>query len=264
MDGGIGYAFPPNTTIPAGGTLLLVNFDPSDAFALSTFRSVYGITNTTIPLFGPYTGKLGNRSDRVALEKPLYPDLPSDPYSWVIVDEVIYGNQDPWPANANGGGFALHRLALAKSGNDPLNWGAGLPTPGVASGAPLDRDGDGLPDAWETQYSLNPDDPSDAALDSDGDGMSNLVEYLSGTDPRDPNSRLGFDSVNVEGSAITLHFTALQSRSYTVQFLPDVSATRWEKLADVPAGVQRSVSTPDNDSSGYTHRFYRLVTPSLP
>jgi hypothetical protein len=68
----------------------------------------------------------------------------------------------------------------------------------------------------------------------------------------------------VEGNAITLHFTALQSRSYTVQFLPDVSAARWEKLADVPAGVQRSISTPDNDSPGYTHRFYRLVTPSLP
>ena len=264
IDGGIGYTFPPNTTIPAGGTLLLVNFDPSHVLALSTFRSVYGITNRTIPLFGPYSGKLGNRSDRVALEKPQPPDLPGDPYSWVIVDEVIYGNQDPWPTNANGGGFALQRLVLARSGNDPLNWGASLPTPGMAGGAPLDRDGDGLPDAWELQYSLNPDDPSDAALDSDGDGMSNLAEYLSGTNPRDPTSRLGFDFVNVEGSAITLHFTALQSRSYTVQFLPDASATRWEKLADVPAGVQRSVSTPDNDSSGYTHRFYRLVTPSLP
>ncbi len=29
-------------------------------------------------IFGPYSGKLGNRSDRVALEKPQYPDVPAD------------------------------------------------------------------------------------------------------------------------------------------------------------------------------------------
>jgi hypothetical protein len=207
---------------------------------------------------------LGNRSDRVALEKPQFPDLVGDPYSWVIVDEVIYGNQDPWPTNANGGGFALQRLTLTKSGNDPSNWGAGLPSPGIASGNPLDRDGDGMPDAWEIQYGLNPDDPRDAALDSDGDGMSNLAEYLSGTNPRDRSSVLKFDSVTTAGNVVVLNFTAMAGRSYTIQFLPDVAGALWEKLADISAGIQRPVSTPDHDSPGYTHRFYRLVTPSLP
>lgn len=45
-----------------------------------------------------------------------------------------------------------------------------------------DRDGDGIPDNWETVHGLDPDDPDDAALDPDNDELSNLQEYLAGTD----------------------------------------------------------------------------------
>ena len=33
LNGGVEFTFPPNTTIPAGGTLLLVNFGPTDTTA---------------------------------------------------------------------------------------------------------------------------------------------------------------------------------------------------------------------------------------
>ncbi|MGQ4891684.1 MAG: hypothetical protein ACP6IP_04250 [Candidatus Njordarchaeia archaeon] len=46
-----------------------------------------------------------------------------------------------------------------------------------------DSDGDGLPDEWEIEHNLNPNDPTDATLDNDNDGLSNLEEYLHGTDP---------------------------------------------------------------------------------
>lgn len=49
-----------------------------------------------------------------------------------------------------------------------------------------DSDGDGIPDDWESNYGLNPNDPADAAGDLIGDGVSNLVKYKIGRNPTVP------------------------------------------------------------------------------
>ncbi|HAM39071.1 MAG TPA: hypothetical protein DCP53_06745 [Elusimicrobia bacterium] len=46
-----------------------------------------------------------------------------------------------------------------------------------------DRDNDGMPDEWENENGLNPDNPLDANADSDSDGLTNLEEYCNGTNP---------------------------------------------------------------------------------
>lgn len=52
--------------------------------------------------------------------------------------------------------------------------------PVLASGTTRpDQDGDGLPDAWEIQHRLNPNDARDAALDPDQDGISHLEVWLN-------------------------------------------------------------------------------------
>ena len=48
----------------------------------------------------------------------------------------------------------------------------------------VDSDGDGMPDAWELKYGLNPNDPSDANGDINGDGYTNIEKYINGIDPR--------------------------------------------------------------------------------
>lgn len=50
----------------------------------------------------------------------------------------------------------------------------------------LDSDGDGLPDWWEAQFGLNPNEANDA--DTDGDGETDLAEFRSRTNPLDPSS----------------------------------------------------------------------------
>jgi len=131
---GVDYLFPPGISISAGDSLLVVAFDPCDPVKLSAFETAYS-TGSLVPdanIVGPWLGTLSNSGDRLALEKPQPQDRPTDPISWVIVDEVIYDDYSPWPETADGDGDALQRISTAtdKSGNDPANWTSASPSPG--------------------------------------------------------------------------------------------------------------------------------------
>jgi hypothetical protein len=63
------------------------------------------------------------------------------------------------------------------------NGGFGTLAPGTP---PLDTDGDGMPDAWETANGLDPQDPADGSADADGDGYTNLEAYLASLVPPSP------------------------------------------------------------------------------
>jgi len=62
-------------------------------------------------------------------------------------------------------------------------------TPEVSVTTAADGDGDGMSDAWEQRYGLNPDDPADAFIDADGDGYTSLQEYGGAGDPTNSASR---------------------------------------------------------------------------
>jgi hypothetical protein len=66
-----------------------------------------------------------------------------------------------------------------------------------------DSDGDGIPDLYEIERSLDMNDPSDAVDDIDGDGLTNLEEYLNGTDPRkdDTDSDGQYDLSEIENGS---------------------------------------------------------------
>ena len=48
----------------------------------------------------------------------------------------------------------------------------------------IDTDADGMPDEWEKQYGLNPNDASDANGDCNGDGYTNIEKYINGINPK--------------------------------------------------------------------------------
>jgi hypothetical protein len=52
---------------------------------------------------------------------------------------------------------------------------------------PIDTDHDGMPDEWEQEHELDPNNPGDGAQDRDGDGYTNLEEFLNHTHPLIPS-----------------------------------------------------------------------------
>ncbi len=133
---GIDFEFPTNVSIPAGGYVVLVNFDPAtDAANLSAFRAAYGSAMT---VYGPYRGKLDNSSDTIELQKPDAPQsLPGPDFGrvpYIAVDRVSYSDTAPWPASPDGLGDSLRRVTPSQYGNDPVNWSAGSPSPGANNG----------------------------------------------------------------------------------------------------------------------------------
>ncbi|MHC4580653.1 MAG: lamin tail domain-containing protein, partial [Planctomycetota bacterium] len=135
LDGGVGYTFPPETSIAAGDRLIVVGFDPTaDPDRLDAFLAAYSIGSLVggANIVGPWSGNLSNSGERIALEKPQPPARPDDPVAWMIVDEVMYSDVLPWPKSADGTGDVLQRISADphRSGNDPHNWRAASPTPG--------------------------------------------------------------------------------------------------------------------------------------
>lgn len=63
----------------------------------------------------------------------------------------------------------------------------------VADQKLTDVDNDGLPDAWEKRFGLDPANIDDAIADSDEDGLSNLEEFFRGSNPLVSNERRTFD-----------------------------------------------------------------------
>ncbi|HMJ91553.1 MAG TPA: lamin tail domain-containing protein, partial [Candidatus Acidoferrum sp.] len=137
----VDFSFATNTTLPAGGYLLVVSFDPqTNATALATFRAKYGV-NPSVPVVGPYQGQLDNSAANVELAAPLAPSTNGVVY--FMVDKVDYNDVDPadacsncvaWTSAPDGFGPSLHRIVTTDYGNDPTNWVGALPSPGGAFG----------------------------------------------------------------------------------------------------------------------------------
>jgi hypothetical protein len=250
---GIDFMFPTNITLEPNGLLLLVATNPS------LFRAKYSVP-TNVLVLGPYAGVLQDSGERLELERPDAPD--TNGLFYITVDEIRYNDKTPWPPAADGSGASLQRKDSTAYGNDPINWQAASPTPGL-SNHPADRDGDGLPDAWEIAHGTNPVRP-DADEDPDGDGYTNLQEYLAGTDPQLKDSYLRVEGFRMSNGLFSLQFLAVSNRTYSALYKQSLEAVTWSKLADVEAALTNRTVTLQDPTCCPSNRFYWIVTPSRP
>jgi hypothetical protein len=140
----VDFDFPQGAFVSGGGYVLVVSFSPTNTAALNAFRSRYGLA-TSVPIFGPFNGRLDNGGENVELYRPDSPEpvgtADAGVVAYIEVDRIKYSDGNPWPSLAdgytNGVGASLQRRVRLNYGNDPVNWLAGAPTPGAATGSAL-------------------------------------------------------------------------------------------------------------------------------
>jgi hypothetical protein len=119
-----------------------------------------------------------------------------------------------------------------------------------------DTDHDGLPDDWENDLAMEPQN------DDDMDGVSNLDEYRAGTNPLSAQSVLKLEIVHQPDESAAMEFLAVSNRTYLIQSRAtlDESWSPYYPLLPSPTNhTQRIPIMPDGPS-----RLYRIVTPWVP
>ena len=120
-----------------------------------------------------------------------------------------------------------------------------------------DSDGDGLSNAFELSYGLNPNNPADADLDSDHDGLSNRKEFLAGTDPLNAASRLTIEIRRADGSFIVFRFPTIPGKSYQIETASEPRPAAWLPLGEISPGTGGSIEI-THASSADPAAFFRL------
>lgn len=232
IDGDVTYTFPMNQSIAAGAYLTLVSFNPSDTNALMRFTSLYAVSSNALNILGPFSGKLSNRSGRVAIEQP-------QGSNWAVVDELYYADDSPFPIEADGLGAALHR-------SSENSWQAGAPTltNGIIGLAPIVRTEDATDINWN-QATLHAD------LVSTGSASTILFVYYGTTD--------GGTMTNAWDHCLQFVPTGNRTNSLTVTDLPEDSTIHFRFRAVNAAGASfsnqsRSFESRRDPRPDYEHR----------
>ncbi|MFV1967132.1 MAG: lamin tail domain-containing protein, partial [Pirellulaceae bacterium] len=125
--GEIELEFTEGTTVAPGASLVVVGFNPVDTVRANALRDILGMDESA-QLVGPYSGSLSDDGGVVELIKPLQAGDASK--GSALVDRIVYQKGAPWPSGADGGGAALHRIAVDAFGSFSNSFRPLPPSPG--------------------------------------------------------------------------------------------------------------------------------------
>jgi hypothetical protein len=128
-----------------------------------------------------------------------------------------------------------------------------------------DFDGDGIPNDWEVDHTLNALDASDATADPDGDGQNNYAEYIADTDPHDSSSYFHVINVLSVGNDVRVFFASASDRYYNLQRSPFIFGPYSNVVQNIPGngGIQWAKDI-GAASLGYWYRVSVFIATNIP
>ncbi|MBI4660554.1 MAG: lamin tail domain-containing protein [Verrucomicrobia bacterium] len=168
---GAGYTFPAGTFIAPSGFVVLVK-------DRAAFARTYG---ATIPVTGEYSATLDNGGETLSLIQPGTTEADD-----IIIDDVRYDDDPPWPAAAKGLGASLQLIDPAQDNWRVGNWAAAATNSAVRATPGLANATRGFLDPFPALW-INEVLPSNSAglADNQGEREPWVELYNTGTVPLD-------------------------------------------------------------------------------
>lgn len=217
---GINYIFAEGdaTRLEAGAYGVIVN-------DRAAFISRYG---DGVPILGEYNKKLSNGGEHLEISNGDYEPIVS----------LTYSSGDPWPENAEDGGYSLVRATIdtEMDNNDPATWASSSAlggSPGRAEGSEPSQPSGGY-DAWRlAQFTaVEAADASVSGLmaDPDLDGLSNLGEFAFGSSPKDAQSSAPAVLALAEDGVLTIRVTQRSDDAVDYLLEQSIDLESWEMV----------------------------------
>ena len=215
LDGGVTFTFVEGTIMPAGGFLVV-------AAAPALLENETGFADA----LGPYDGKLSNGGERIDLRNN----------SGRLIDTIEYGDDDPWPVQADGSGLSLAKIDPDAASDRAENWTASAELGGTPGESNL-LDPLELPTTLELVA-------MEAAWNHD---VSGDYPALERADTFDSNSMTNSENTN----ALLRSREPLPARTWSATVEPTVVLNEVAPAADSPLWVELlSVSPSTQDTGG--------------
>ncbi|HUU91133.1 MAG TPA: lamin tail domain-containing protein, partial [Phycisphaerae bacterium] len=243
--GGVEYAFPAGSYVPANGYALVVGIDPA------TFRATYAI-DPAVPIYGPFDDDtvLDNGGEALELARPGSPE-PGGAVPYIITERIRYDDEAPWPIDTDGLGPSLERRVAGAYGNDVANWAASTlagGTPGAAnSGTPPQVVSVALnPDPNRTERGLGQIDPGGLGVETVLVTFSKDVTFLV-TDVI--AEKVTFDALGNETGAVSVTPESVVYGATNAQILITFTDA-WQTMVDTWVRITLAETITDGGGQG--------------
>ncbi len=261
---GIQLNFKTHYDYRAGGAVEVADVDVSAAGTNGPWQNVW--RKTTQDVTGPVTVALDVTAllsgSTNAVVRFHYFNASRD-YFWEVDDVVLTCTICDATRDTDSDGV------LDINDNCPATANAGqqdLDADGAGDACDDDRDGDGVPNAWEDQHGLNSTNAADGTADGDADTATNIEEYRANTDPQSAGNVLAVSVYDATLSAgrVDLVFPSSTGRVYEVMVRDNAAGTNpsWRLSSPAPFHGQDGTTTYSDFSvtnlPAAQPRFYRV------